>query len=240
MLRALLPAVAAGLVATLSLALPAQAQTACRVPADLAPAAVQPVPPEDVAQVPIRFHLLAIAWGPQWCRSNAERGPEERLDCETERGFFLHGLWPNGRGKPYPRYCAPVGVIDTATVRRMYCRTPSAALLQHEWQAHGACGWTDPKVYFRQAAELYDRLEMPKLETIPKEALTVGAVRRAFVARNPWLRSNMIIVSTNKEGALAEVRICHDLKFKPATCLDGVFPPDATPLRLARSKDGRF
>ena len=237
MIRAVLSAVA------LSLALSgaAWAEPACRLPPDLAPWPVATPPADEIADVPVAFHLLAVSWAPAWCETNGRGSTSQRLDCDgPDRGFFLHGLWPNGRGKPYPRYCAPVGGIDPATVRRMYCRTPSAELLQHEWQAHGGCGWTEASVYFRQAARLFDRLKMPRLETIPTSTLTAGAVRRAFVVRNPWLRPDMIMVAADKQGRFAEVRLCHDLKFRPAGCPGGAAPADDTPLRLPPSRTGRF
>ena len=134
-------------------------------------------------------YLLALNWTPEWCRSGGSGATAKEMECDRPFGFTLHGLWPNGLGKPYPRYCRPVGGLDAATVRQMYCRTPSPTLLQHEWQAHGTCAaWPTAQAYFGQAARLFDQLKMPKIETIAPGGLTAGAVRAAFVARNPWLK----------------------------------------------------
>ncbi|MCW5759171.1 MAG: ribonuclease T, partial [Phenylobacterium sp.] len=177
---------------------------------------------------------------PDWRRINGRTGSTTpALDPEGRpQGFALHGLWPNGKAPPYPRYCRPVGPIDPATVRAMYCRTPSAALMQHEWQAHGACGWTDPQAYFRDAARLYDRVILPRIEDVPR--LTAGSLRKAFVAKNRGLPPGAIFVALDREGRLTEVRLCYDLKYRPAACPGGVGAADARPVRLTPSRSGRF
>jgi ribonuclease T2 len=220
--------------------LAAGAAPACRPPADLAPWPVQTPRPEEVSRIKTVFYVLTLSWAPEWCRTNGQGITAQKLECGRPRGFILHGLWPNGHGFPYPRYCTPVGGIDLATVRQMYCRTPSPELLQHEWQAHGGCGWTDPKVFFARSAALYDRVVQPPLEAIGPAALTTGAVRRAFIARNPWLSRDKIFVATEAGGRLTEVRLCYDLGFKPRSCPDGTGASDDTRLRLTPSLNGRF
>ena len=122
----------------------------------------------------------------------------------------------------------------------MFCRTPSPTLLQHEWQAHGACGWTDPKAYFGQVARLFDQLKLPKVEAIAPDRLTAGAVRTAFVAANPSFAPQDVFVQTARDNALAEVRLCYDLKFKPTACPGGNGAPDGVHIHLAPSRTGAF
>ena len=162
------------------------------------------------------------------------------MECDRPFGFTLHGLWPNGAAPPYPRFCHPVGGLDANTARQMFCRTPSPTLLQHEWQAHGACGWTDAKAYFGQAARLFDAVVIPKIETIPADRLTAGAVRAAFIARNPAFAPQDVYIQTTRAEELTEVRLCYDLKFKPAACPGGTGAPDRVRLRLAPSRTGAF
>jgi len=235
------PSLAAALLGAL---LPAAALAAphCELPRDLAPAPLLRPPPGEVqAGVVNAYYLLAISWSPEWCRTNGQGDTGQRLQCEGQaRGFVLHGLWPNGVAKPYPRYCRPVGRLDLATVRDMFCRTPSPELLQHEWQAHGACGWSDPKAYFQREAALYDRVVMPRIEAIARDELSAGAVRRAFVARNPWLRPEDIFIGVDKGRRLKEVRLCYDLRFKPMGCMGGVGTPDVVRIRLTPSRSGAF
>jgi len=222
-------------------ALPALAAPACSLPADLAPAPVVSPPPGEVVKgVTTAYYLLSISWKPQWCRTVGQRGSEQAMECEEPRGFMLHGLWPNGAAPPYPRYCRPVGGLDAGLVRRMFCRTPSPELLQHEWQAHGACAWPNARAYFTQSAKLFDRVVLPKVETIPAGELTAGAVRAAFLAKNPWLRRDTIFVATTRDEDLIEVRLCYDLAFKPAACPGGNGAPDGLRVHIAPSRTGAF
>lgn len=230
------------LAAALSaIAPPALARPACSPPAGLTPAPVlAPDPAEVVSGVANAFYLLALNWTPQWCVTGGSGASAGQMACNRPFGFTLHGLWPNGVAKPYPRYCNAVGGIDAATVRKMFCRTPSPTLLQHEWQAHGSCGWTDPKAYFAQAGRLYDRLVMPKIEAIAPDRLTAGAIRAAFVASNPGFSPDDVYVQTTRDEALAEVRLCYDLTFRPTACPGGAGAPDGVHVRLAPSRTGAF
>jgi ribonuclease T2 len=209
----------------------------CPVPADLTPAPVYAPPPEEaVRDEPVAHNLLALSWAPEWKRSNEDYLGKDHGDF----GFTLHGLWPNGAGKRHPRYCAEVGPIDAKTVKAMYCRTPSAGLLQHEWAAHGSCGWTRPADYFAIAARLFDSVKKPKLEGVPADQLTAGRVRSEFTALNPWLKHDMIVIRVDGEKRLGDVRLCYDLKFRPETCPGGPGVADDVLVKLTRSRSGRF
>ena len=217
------------------------ASPACAPPPGLTPAPVlTPRPDEVVSGVTTAYYLLAISWTPQWCRTLGQKGTEQQVECGQPLGFTLHGLWPNGAAPPYPRYCRPVGGLDAGLVRRMYCRTPSAELLQHEWQAHGACAWRDARAYFADSARLFDRVTLPKVEAIPAADLTAGAVRAAFIAKNPGLRREAVFVATTRGDDLTEVRLCYDLKYKPAACPGGNGAPDGTRIHIAPSRTGGF
>ena len=228
------------------LALLAAPAAAWAAPACSPTPGLQPSPPETPRPNEVQsgvtpaYYLLTLSWGPEWCRTNGQPATDQRLDCDRPIGFFLHGLWPNGAAPPYPAYCRPVGGMSPKTVRQMYCRTPSAELLQHEWQKHGACSWPDPDSYFRQAGKLYDRVIMPRIETIPPGDLTAGRVRAAFAAKNPWLQPDMVWVQAREDRRLLEVRICHDLKFRPMRCAGGLGARDSLPLRLTASATGAF
>ena len=230
------------LAAALSAAgLHAQAAPPCTVPQVLSPVPARSPPADEVVSgVTNAVYLLALNWTPQWCLTGGSGASAGEMECRQAFGFTLHGLWPNGLGKPYPRYCRPVGGLDAATVRQMYCRTPSPTLLQHEWQAHGSCGWTDPKAYFAQAARLFDQLKMPKIEAIAPGDLTAGAVRAAFVAANPAFNPRGVFIQTARDEALAEVRLCYDLQFRPTACPGGNGAPNAVRIHLAPSRTGAF
>ncbi|HEX5264390.1 MAG TPA: ribonuclease T, partial [Phenylobacterium sp.] len=204
-------------------------------PADLKPAPVLiPRPDEVVSGAPIAYYTLALTWTPEWCRSGGSGATAGEMECSRPRGFTLHGLWPDGAHPPYPGFCRPAGPLDAATVREMWPRTPSPVLLQHEWQKHGTCGpWPDAKAYFGQEARLYDKIVTPKIEGLRDP--TAGAVRDAFIAKNPWLTSAEIFVQSQRgTEALTEVRVCYDLKFQPVACPGGNGAPDRVRLTLAR------
>src|SRR5690606_23605508 len=107
----------------------------CAVPADLRPApAYRPPRDEIVDDEPTAYHLLAISWSPQACRTGRDY-PDARHQCrDNQFGLTLHGLWPNGADRRHPRYCdARPGPISEDTVRRNFCMIPSPGLMQHEW-----------------------------------------------------------------------------------------------------------
>ncbi|MGZ3377213.1 MAG: ribonuclease T2 family protein [Phenylobacterium sp.] len=221
----------------------ALAAPASAPPADLRPApALDPRPDEIVTGVPVADYVLALSWTPEWCRSGGSGATAKEMECARPLGFTLHGLWPDGAHPPYPSFCRPAGALDIATVREMWWRTPSAVLLQHEWQKHGTCAaWPDAKAYFAQSARLYDRIAIPKIEALAPGELTARAVRTAFVARNPWLTADEIFVQSRRSNdALTEVRVCYDLKFQPAPCRGGNGAPDRARLTLAPSRTGAF
>ncbi|RZJ27639.1 MAG: ribonuclease T [Brevundimonas sp.] len=164
--------------------------------------------------------MLAVTWSPEWCRTRAA-DPSERLQCVDNRfGWVLHGLWPNGERAPHPRYCRPPTPVPVATIRRHLCMTPSPDLIQHEWAAHGVCGWNDPEAYFAQAAALWNGLERPDPVALagPSGRLTAGALRTAFADANPGLPREAVFVGVATGNRLREIRICHDLSMKPRSC----------------------
>ena len=206
----------------------------CAVPADLTPARPYTPPADEVAaDVPVAFNMLAVSWSPQACRACKDY-PDERYQCASNQfGLTLHGLWPNGGGDRHPRYCAAPGpAIPVETVRKTFCMTPSPSLQQHEWAAHGTCGWDSPEAYFEQAAKMWNGLNKPDLEAIPTERLTAGAIRDAFVAANPGLPREGVFIATT-DGWFREARLCYSKDYRPMRCPRGLGAPDRERLRLA-------
>lgn len=200
------------------------APTACVLPEHVERPHLERVDPAQVAaDRPILFHLLAITWMPQTCAAGGDGQGELACDSATSFGWTLHGLWPNSDGRPYPRYCRPAEEVRTETIRSQLCRIPSVNLVQHEWAAHGTCGWTSPEAYFAQAAQLYDPLVKPEPMTLAGSdgQLTAGELRDGWVRANPGLSRNAIHVAIADDGALREIRLCYDLEFVPAACPNG-------------------
>jgi ribonuclease T2 len=208
----------------------------CRVPAEVAPAPeLTPPAAEVVSDVPTAFYMLAITWSPEWCRERTGDAAYA-FQCEqNDFGFVLHGLWPNGAGKRHPRFCGPARPLDTATVRKYVCMIPSAEMLQHEWAAHGTCGWSDPKAYYRQAAKLWTAIDAPDL-TAP--TMTGKQIRDRFVAANPKIPREGVYLRVVSGNYLQDIRVCYDLKYRPAACPGGVGAPDEANIRVAPRKAG--
>ena len=214
-----------------TIAATAPAAQTCELPARLRPAGPE-TPPRDeiVADAQVAYHMLAVAWGPYWREVNRDGRGYPLTPQDRDTGFFLHGLWPNAADGPHPRYCSvtPARAMTPAEVGEHFCMTPSEKLLQHEWAAHGTCGWDDPDAYFDQAAELWSALTPPELP----ERTTAGAVRDAWTAANPHIHRDGVYLATTEDGRLREVRLCYDLAFAPAACPRGLGAPDHAPLRV--------
>lgn len=221
-------------VATAPTAMP-MAVESCILPSSLPAPHMEVVKPEDVvADRPILFHMLAVTWMPETCRNGGDGQGDMACSGPNTFGWTLHGLWPNSDGRPYPRYCRAATRVSDATIRAELCRTPSVDLVQHEWAAHGTCGWETPEAYFAQSARMYDKLARPT----PREGMTAGQLRDAFVAANPGLPRDSVYVATTDRVRLREVRICNDLSFNPRSCPGGeVGAPDATVLTVEPVRD---
>lgn len=203
----------------------------CRLPAAVTPAPAHAPPADEVVKdEPTAFYMLALTWTPEWCRERADE-PGQAFQCagDNDFGFVLHGLWPNGAGKRHPRFCGPAPALDAATVRKHLCMTPSAELLQHEWAAHGTCGWSDPKAYFAQAAALWDTITPPKLRA---PTMTGAEIRTAFVRANPDIPRDAVYLRVVDGDALQDIRICYDLTYRPLACPGGVGTPDGVTIRI--------
>lgn len=202
---------------------------ACHLPKTVGPApALTPPASEIVRGAPTAFYMLALTWAPEACRGKAD-DPEFAIQCRSNTfGFVLHGLWPDGVDGRHPRYCGPAPAISPATVRRHLCMTPSPTSLQHEWAAHGTCGWTSPEAYFADARRLWRGLRLPSMAA----TLTAGQIRDAFARANPGVRRDGVYIKTVATGRLMDVRLCYDLEYRPASCQGGLGAPDDTVVRI--------
>lgn len=203
---------------------------ACIVPANMMPApAYTPPADEVVADEPTAFYMLALTWAPEDCRANGgDRG--YWVQCKVNNfGFVVHGLWPNGAARRHPRYCGPAPAISPATVRANACMTPSTTMQQHEWAAHGTCGWDTPEAYFAQSAKLWRALEIPMLTAA---TMTAGEVRDAFAAANPGVKREGIYIKAVEGNRLMDVRLCYDLDYHPMACKGSLGPADGVVLTI--------
>ncbi|HEX4741745.1 MAG TPA: ribonuclease T [Caulobacteraceae bacterium] len=209
----------------------------CVLPHDLAPVAAEPPPAAEVqAAIPVASYVLSLSWAPEYCRSHGQ-DPNAAMECRDNAfGFIVHGLWPNGAGQVHPRFCHPPSSVDVATLKASLCMTPSAHLLQHEWAAHGTCGWPSPAAYFAKARALRAALNAPRLAPGPGGEMTAGQVRAAFIAQNRNLKRSELYIQVGPDRRFQEVHVCYDLHFAPASCVGGHGADDAEAVRIAPMK----
>jgi ribonuclease T2 len=198
----------------------AQAQS-CAIPADLArPRPDLPSASQPARRLPIGSYTLAISWSPEYCRSSGDR-PTAQFQCggSNRFGFVLHGLWPDGVGKDWPQYCRATPLLSRQVIRRHVCATPSPQLMQHEWSKHGTCmaGYT-PERYFTKSNAMFHALRFPDMARLAQAPLTAGRLAQAIAAANPGLRADMMRVTGTRDGALDEVWLCTDKRFRYARC----------------------
>ena len=202
---------------------------ACYLPKTVVPAPeLTPPASEIVRDTPTAFYMLALTWAPEICRTHGDE-PAFATQCRQNNfGFILHGLWPDGSEGRHPRYCGPAPALSPATVRRHLCMTPSTVSLQHEWAAHGTCGWASPEAYFADAAALWRKLRLPPMNA----TMTAGQIREAFVKANPGVRRDGVYIKST-DGRLEDVRLCYDLRHRPSACPGGLGAPDEAMLRIS-------
>ncbi len=159
------------------------------------------------------YYLLALTWSPGWC---ASEGDPRDAQCDPVHGlgFSLHGLWPQYEHGGWPEYCetreADPSRRQTAAMADIM---GSASLAWYEWKKHGRCSGLSASAYFAAARRVYGALRLPE----PEGPATAGAIEAGFLAANPALGPDGVIV-TCRGGALKEVRLCLTDGFAPRPC----------------------
>jgi ribonuclease T2 len=193
------------------------------VPAPPAPASE---PPAAGADASFDYYLLVLSWSPTHCSSDAGRGRDDDLQCRSGRpyGFVLHGFWPqNERG--YPQNCdsnEPRSVADDVMSAMMKI-SPSADLIEHEWQKHGTCSGLSQHDYFAASERAFRSIGIPAAYIGPANDIRTKPddVRQAFLARNATL-SSASVAATCSRNELAEVWVCLDKRLQPRACSNEV------------------
>ena len=218
------------------LPMPAMAQViSCSAPAHVDP--YPPIRPDGPSvRTPISGYTFALSWSPEYC--HGARGHNADFQCHGSQhfGFVVHGLWPEGTGPQPPQWCQPAARPSPDTLRGYMCMTPSAYLLEHEWLKHGSCAAKTPDAYYASAQRLWQALRMPDMAALAANRPTAGALRAAFVARNPGLPPRSIQVRTGPGGWLREVALCLDPRLRPTSCAArqlGAWDQDA--IRIAKA-----
>jgi ribonuclease T2 len=210
----------AGLALRLSAAGPARSDPAIQT----APPVAVPVP----GRPNFDFYVLALSWSPTWC-ADAERPDPQQCNRARPFGFVVHGLWPQHE-RGYPRACE-TGALppDRTTLDAAEALYPSPRLARLQWERHGTCSGLQPQDYFTATRLAADAVTIPAGLSAPRDwqAMSAGAIERAFMETNPGLDMTGIAVEA-RGNRLREVRICLDLHLRFRTCnevdRDGVTP----------------
>ncbi len=165
------------------------------------------------------YYLLALTWTPSFCA--AEGGERDREQCDPARGlgFTVHGLWPQYEDGGWPEFCSTSARDPSRRdTGRMADIMGSGGLAWYQWRKHGRCTGLSARDYFADTRTAFANLAMPRIR---EARLTEAEVEAAFLAANPELDSNGVIV-TCRDGLVREVRICLTPGLEPRDCGDDV------------------
>lgn len=163
-------------------------------------------------------YTLALIWAPEHCARPVPGAESFRCGPVGKNGFVLHGLWPDGKGKSWPQWCADAAILSPRTIAAFHAATPSAQLLQHEWAKHGTCMGTTPKAYFKRSNRLFYRVRYPDMVTLSRQPIDAQTFARAFATANPGMTADMVTLNLDQDGWLREVWLCLDTKFRRERC----------------------
>jgi ribonuclease T2 len=163
------------------------------------------------------YYLLALSWSPTYCADVGEQRRDPQCSPRRERpfAFVLHGLWPQYE-RSWPQDCrsADRGYVPRPVASRMLDIMPSERLVFHEYRKHGTCSGLGVDGYFDLARRLYDKVKIPPRFvglTDPRTTVSPAELMQDFMAANPGLKPDMIVVQCGGAGnRLKEVRICFD------------------------------
>jgi ribonuclease T2 len=154
------------------------------------------------------FWVLALSWSPAWCGASRDRADDDQ--CERQRGFVVHGLWPQyTRG--FPSHCAQEPTpLSREAMQPALGLLPSEGLARYQWRKHGTCSGLGPSAYFNTIARAAQAVHLPSAmssrSALPQR-LDADALAAGFVTANAGLRRDMMAISCDR-GMLTEVRIC--------------------------------
>jgi ribonuclease T2 len=159
------------------------------------------------------YFLLALTWTPSWCLAGDD---PDHPQCDPSRdlGFTLHGLWPQFEDG-WPEFCdsdfADPSRRQTAAMADIM---GTGDLAWYQWKKHGRCAGLPADAYFAASRRAYSALDLPQPDG---PALTADALERAFIAANPALDRDALVV-TCRDDRVQEVRLCLDRALAPRTC----------------------
>lgn len=170
------------------------------------------------ATAPVDYYMLALSWSPGFCASQREKYGNQlpssaKYQCEINRsfGWVVHGLWPqNAKARSvadHPRFCqGDLPALPKSVIEPYLTLSPSAKLLQGEWEKHGSCAFNSAEQYFEKEQELFNGLRLPK------ENLNRSELFRWMKKNNPQLKNAYLGASRN------ELFICYNKQWQVIDC----------------------
>lgn len=167
---------------------------------------------------PVHYYMLALSWSPSFCDSQADKNNgyvPQRLQYQCagsqDFGWVIHGLWPQNKNarsiNEHPRYCqGDLPPVSAQIIEKYLPESPGAALLQGEWEKHGACAFDNAETYFAKQKELFNALVLPNKNMRKNELFR-------------WMRKNNPHLERVYLGASkTELYICYDKAWQPVDC----------------------
>lgn len=181
----------------------------------------------------VEWYAMSYSWSPSYCAKLKEEdkkpGKADFLQCGSDRAFkyVLHGFWPQGelaKGSKYPENCeGDYDKIPRSTLEPYFCMTPSAKLLQHEFEKHGLCmhdkSLRNPESYFSIAKQLFDEITMPYFK-LPGEYHSVAQSKETIVELND---GKLTVDNFYYNPKYKEWLFCYDTDFELMSCPDHKF-----------------
>ncbi|OZN25520.1 ribonuclease T [Actinobacillus seminis] len=171
------------------------------------------------ASAKFHYYTLVLSWSPAFCdvqrRRYGDKLPDSlELQCGNTQnfGWVIHGLWPQNqqarRVSDHPRFCqGDLPRVDQELIEEFLPDSPSAYLLQGEWEKHGACAFPDARSYFEKGRELFKSLILPDYELDTRNELF-----RWIRNNNPQLEHAFLGANRN------ELFICYGLDWRVIDC----------------------
>lgn len=185
----------------------------------------------------IEMFVCLIAHDSTWVPSFCQIKAQSMQHCSSEannKGFLIHGLWPNFRNGSWPQFCPGppfrVGHINDleGELEKYWPESLEGlkrdALWKHEWSKHGTCAMSSiPSMhdYFATTLSLFKTIDFhegfQKGKILPQGGGTYKTrqIVKALTYASPAKTMPVVIC---EDGKLFEVRYCVGKSLKFVNC----------------------
>lgn len=158
------------------------------------------------------FYLLNLSWSPEFCATHGN-SPE----CGRHLGFIVHGLWPQYNNGDYPEHCSDApGPSNPQAYTDII---PTAGLVEHEWQTHGACSGLSPDAFFAGVRRAYASVRIPNNIGAGSDVngVTPEQLLARFAQANPRYPAGSFALSCGNNH-LTAIGVCLSKSLQPESC----------------------